>query len=124
MEISDRIVLLNHGAIEQIGAPRELYDKPANEFVMTFVGEANRIDGRLVRPHDVELLDDRYDGALEAMIVRVTVLGRDAKVELHDAAGAEVVAVLTRERFEELALWRGQTVWIRPRSAHVFAEAS
>jgi sulfate/thiosulfate transport system ATP-binding protein len=124
MEISDKIVLLNHGSIEQMGAPRELYDRPANEFVMTFVGEANRIDGQLVRPHDVELLEDRDDGSLEAMIVRVTVLGRDAKVELHDTAGAEIVAVLTRERFEQLALWRGQTVWVRPRSAHVFAEAS
>ena len=57
------------------------------------------------------------------MIVRVTVLGRDAKVELHDAAGAEIVAVLARERYEELGLWRGQTVWFRPRSAHVFTAA-
>ena len=90
---------------------------------MTFVGEANRFGGGLVRPHDVEMLDEHDDGAAEAMIVRVTVLGRDVKVELHDQAGAEVVALLTRERYEELALWRGQTVWIRPRAEYVFAGA-
>jgi molybdopterin-binding protein len=55
------------------------------------------------------------------MIVRATVLGRDVKVELHDVAGAEIVALLTRERYEELQLWRGQTVWMRPRAEHEFA---
>ena len=57
---------------------------------------------------------------MEAMIVRVTILGRDAKVELHDDGGAEIVALLTRERFEELDLWRGQTVWVRPQRERVF----
>jgi sulfate/thiosulfate transport system ATP-binding protein len=121
MEISDTIAVLNHGAIEQTGAPRELYDSPASEFVMTFVGDANRVGGMLVRPHDLELHDEAVEGSLEAMIVRFTVLGRDVKVELHDAEGAEIVALLTRQRFEELELWRGQTVWIRPRHEHRFA---
>jgi sulfate transport system ATP-binding protein len=121
MEISDTIAVINHGALEQVGAPRELYDEPASEFVMRFVGDANLVGGVLVRPHDLELLDEPADGAVEAMIVRVTVLGRDAKVELHDANGAEIVALLTRDRFSELELWRGQTVWVRPRSERVFA---
>ena len=55
------------------------------------------------------------------MIVRVTMLGRDARVELHDASGAEIRAVLTRDRFEELELWRGQTVWARSRRDRIFA---
>jgi molybdopterin-binding protein len=55
------------------------------------------------------------------MIVRMTVLGRDAKVELHDSSGAEIVALITRERFDELDLWRGQTVWVRARRKRVFA---
>jgi hypothetical protein len=55
------------------------------------------------------------------MIVRMTVLGRDAKVELHDNSGAELVALVTRERFDELDLWRGQTVWVRARRKRVFA---
>ena len=72
-------------------------------------------------PHDIELLPESSNGALEAMIVRVTMLGRDAKVELHDARGAELIAILTRDRFEELELWRGQTVWVRPKPDRVLA---
>jgi sulfate transport system ATP-binding protein len=121
MEISDQIAVLNHGRLEQVGPPRELYDEPASEFVMTFVGDANVLGGVLVRPHDVELLPEPADTSAEAMIVRATVLGRDVKVELHDEGGAEIVALLTRERFDELDLWRGQTVWIRAQRARVFA---
>ena len=119
MEVADQIAVMNRGHLEQVGTPRELYDLPANEFVMRFVGDANEVGGVLVRPHDVELLPESSNGAIEAMIVRVTMLGRDAKVELHDATGAEIVALLTRDRFEELELWRGQTVWVRPRRERV-----
>jgi len=115
MEVADQIAVMNRGRLEQVGTPRELYDSPANEFVMRFVGDANEVGGALVRPHDVELLPESSNGALEAMIVRVTMLGRDAKVELHDANGAEIAAVMTRDRFEEFELWRGQTVWVRAR---------
>lgn len=121
MEVADQIAVLNHGKLEQVGPPRELYDDPESEFVMTFVGDANVIGGALVRPHDVGILTEPDEGAVEAMIVRVTILGRDAKIELHDAAGAEIIALLTRERFEELDLWRGQTVWVEPRQERVFA---
>jgi hypothetical protein len=54
----------------------------------------------------------------------VTILGRDAKIELHDDAGSEIVALLPRDRFEGLDLWRGQTVWVRPQRERVFAGAS
>ena len=122
MEVADEIAVMNRGNLEQVGTPRELYDHPANEFVMRFVGDANEVGGALVRPHDIELMPESSNGALEAMIVRVTMLGRDAKVELHDAEGAELVAILTRDRFEELELWRGQTVWVRPKPDRVLAE--
>ena len=124
MEISDQIAVLNHGRLEQVGAPRQLYDEPATEFVMTFVGDANLVGDMLVRPHDIELMHAPVEGAVEAMIVRVTVLGRDAKVELHDASGAEIVALLTRDHFDESGFWRGQTVWVRPQRKRVFAETS
>ncbi len=120
MEIADQIALLNHGRLEQVGPPRELYDEPASEFVMTFVGDANVVAGSLVRPHDLELSAEPEDGSIEAMIVRATVLGHDTKVELHDASGAEVVALLPRERFDELGLWRGQTVWVHARHERAF----
>jgi sulfate transport system ATP-binding protein len=121
MEVADQIAVINLGGLEQVGTPRELYDRPANEFVMSFVGDAQEVGGVLVRPHDVELLDEPAEGSVEAMIVRVTMLGRDAKIELHDTTGAEILALLTRARFEELELWRGQTVWLRPRRKRVFA---
>jgi sulfate transport system ATP-binding protein len=121
MEVADQITLLNEGGVVQEGAPRTLYDEPATEFVMRFIGEASDIAGVLVRPRDVELFSEPADGAVEAMIVRMTVLGRDAKIELHDSTGAEIVALVTRDRFDELDLWRGQTVWVRARRKRVYA---
>ena len=120
MEISDQIAVINHGRLEQVGSPRELYDNPASEFVMTFVGDAQPLGDVLVRPHDVELLHEPVEGAVEAMIVRVTLLGRDAKVELHDASGSEILALMTRDAFDEAGFWRGQSVWVNPRRERVF----
>jgi sulfate transport system ATP-binding protein len=124
MEISDQIAVINHGRLEQVGGARELYDEPASEFVMTFVGDANVVGDTLVRPHDIELLHEPAEASIDAMIVRVTILGRDVKVELHDAAGAEIVALMTRDRFDEAGFWRGQTVWVRPQRERVFAEST
>jgi len=121
MEISDTIAVINEGRLEQVGSPRELYDEPASEFVMTFVGDAQPMGDLLVRPHDIELLPDPEDGAVEAMIVRVTFLGRDAKVELHNADGSELLVLMTRDQFDEGGYWRGQDVWARPKRERVFA---
>jgi len=121
MEISDQIAVINHGKLEQVGSPRELYDEPASEFVMTFVGDAQPIGDILVRPHDIELLLEPADGAVEAMIVRITILGRDAKVELHDTSGSEILALMTRDHFDESGFWRGQNVWVSPKRERVFS---
>jgi len=123
MEISDQIAVINHGSLEQVGSPRELYDEPATEFVMAFVGDAQPLGDVLVRPHDLDLSSEPVEGAIEAMIVRVTLLGRDAKVELHDTAGAEIVALMTRDEFDEAGFWRGQNVWLSPRHERVFETA-
>ena len=88
---------------------------------MTFVGDAQPIGDILVRPHDVELLHEPADGAVEAMIVRITILGRDAKVELHDTSGSEILALMTRDHFDESGFWRGQSVWVSPRRERVFS---
>jgi sulfate transport system ATP-binding protein len=120
MEVADQIAVLNHGRLEQVGTPRELYDEPENEFVLTFVGDANVVGGALVRPHDVDISTEPDFGAVEAMIVRMTILGRDAKIELHDESGAEIVALVSRDRLEELDLWRGQTVWVRAHHKRAF----
>jgi sulfate/thiosulfate transport system ATP-binding protein len=121
MEISDQIAVINHGRLEQVGTPRELYDAPATEFVMTFVGDAQPMGDLLVRPHDLELLNEPSADAVEAMLVRVTILGRDVKAELHGVDGSELVALVARDAFEEAGFWRGQTVWVQPRRERVFA---
>ena len=123
MEISDQIAVINHGSLEQVGSPRELYDEPATQFVMTFVGDAQPMGDVLVRPHDLELSAEPVEGAIEAMIVRVTLLGRDAKVELHDTSGAEIVALITRDEFDSAGFWRGQNVWLSPKHERVFETA-
>jgi hypothetical protein len=58
------------------------------------------------------------------MIVRVTLLGRDAKVALHDSNGSEILALMTRDEFDSSGFWRGQNVWIRPRRERAFAETA
>jgi sulfate/thiosulfate transport system ATP-binding protein len=121
MEVADQIAVLNHGRLEQVGSPQELYDGPETEFVMRFVGDANSVGGMLVRPQDLELLHEPAEGAVEVIVERITILGWAAKVEVADGTGAQVVARLTRERLEELELERGQIVWALPSRERVFA---
>ena len=82
-------------------------------------GEAALVLGFVRELAAYEKLTHEVD-ASEAMIVRVTLLGRDAKIELHAASGAEIVALLTREQFEDAGYWRGQNVWVQPRRERVF----
>jgi sulfate transport system ATP-binding protein len=68
MDVADRIVVLNEGRIEQTGTPRELYERPANGFVMSFLGPVAHLGEALVRPHDLRVSIEPRDGALEAMV--------------------------------------------------------
>jgi sulfate transport system ATP-binding protein len=120
MDVASQIAVLNGGRIEQIGAPTQLYDEPRSEFVMRFVGEANKIGDRWVRPHDLDIAYEPIDGAVEAMIDRISKLGFEARVELSAADGEPVVVQVTRDRLEELELERGQIVWVRPERERVF----
>jgi sulfate/thiosulfate transport system ATP-binding protein len=114
MEVAEQIVVLNDGRVEQIGAPRDLYEHPANEFVMTFVGPTNRIGETYVRPHDVDVSTEPIEGGIEAMIDRVIHLGFEVRVELTLADGSSLWAQITRDRSDELELADGQVVWVRP----------
>src|SRR5258708_35538821 len=82
MEVADTIAVMNAGRIEQTGSPREVYDKPATDFVMSFLGPVSEIDGRLVRPHDVSVSLTPADDAIEAMVTRVVHLGVEVRVGL------------------------------------------
>ncbi len=113
MEISDRIAVMSSGTIEQVGGPREIYDRPATEFVMGFVGPVSRIDGRLVRPHDVTIGLEPGDGRLEAMVRRVVHLGFEVRVEIELPDGSPARAQLTRAQADELELGRGDIVYVR-----------
>jgi sulfate transport system ATP-binding protein len=114
MEVSDRIAVMNAGTIEQVGAPREIYDRPASDFVMGFVGPVSRVGGQLVRPHDFKISLTRDDGTIEALARRVLHLGFEVRVELVLPDGSEASAQLTRAQAEELELTDGDIVYVRP----------
>jgi sulfate/thiosulfate transport system ATP-binding protein len=122
MDVASQIAVMNEGRIEQVGGPTELYDEPQTEFVMRFVGEANRIGNRWVRPHDLDIGYEPVDGSVEAMVDRISRLGFEARVELSDADGEPIAVQVTRDRLEELELERGQIVWVRSDRERVFAE--
>ncbi len=114
MEVADRIAVMNTGTIEQVGSPREVYDRPASDFVMSFVGPVSTVGGRLVRPHDVTVSLTAAAGAIEAMVTRVVHLGFEVRVELELPGGEGARAQLTRGQTEELELTRGDIVYVRP----------
>jgi sulfate transport system ATP-binding protein len=124
LDVADRIAVINHGRIEQIGSPTEVYDAPANAFVMSFLGAVSSLNGNLVRPHDIRVgrtpemalaaADGESAGVVRATVDRVVKLGFEVRVELTSAAtkGA-FTAQITRGDAEALALREGDTVYVR-----------
>jgi sulfate transport system ATP-binding protein len=111
MEVADRVAVLDHGRLEQVGGPAELYDNPASEFVLRFVGDAVRLGSRLVRPHEIALRRWPSDGAVEVEVERIAVLGADARVDLADGSGARLTARLRRDELDDLDLAAGEILW-------------
>ncbi len=114
MEVADRIAVLDSGRVQQVGAPRELYENPANAFVMGFLGPVARLGDALLRPHDLDVTVDRRPGAREAMVSRVVHLGFEVRIELVLADGGAAWAQITRGDAEALELEPGDIVWVRP----------
>lgn len=151
LEVADRIVVMNHGRVEQIGTPEEIYDRPATPFVYQFIGNVNLFHSRVndgvasvgnlevsveehknasdaaglayVRPHDIDIQREP-DGntAFQAEVVNIQPIGAIVRLELRrEDDGTELVeAELSRDRYRELGLHVGETVWIRPRTLKVF----
>ena len=126
LDVSDRIAVLNKGRIEQVGSPTEVYDAPANAFVMSFLGAVSSLNGTLVRPHDIRVgrnpdmaiatADGSVSstGVVRATIDRVVMLGFEVRVELTGAADhAPFTAQITRGDAEALGLKEGDTVYVR-----------
>ncbi len=142
LELADSIVVMHKGRVEQVAPPRELYDEPANEFVMSFVGPANKLGDAWVRPHDVELrheangsragsvvgqADDARPksaasgGWREAQIERIVRLGFETRVELVRDDGQRLYAQVTRDEADELELERGDIVYVLARNERTFS---
>ena len=118
LDVADRIAVLNKGRIEQVGSPEDLYDRPDNTFVMSFLGSVSRLGGHLVRPHDIVLERQpprEWAGdAVRARVERIVRLGFEVRVELSaDESAERFAAQLTRGDIDALALREGDTVWAR-----------
>ena len=113
LEVAEQVAVINHGRIEQAGTPDDLYDRPANRFVMGFVGPVAELDGELVRPHDITLLDEPDGSAREAIVERIVRVGFEVRAELALSGGEPLTAQLTRDEAAALELEQGQIVWVR-----------
>ena len=112
MEVASRIVVMNHGRIEQVGAPVELYEHPATEFVMSFVGKVNRVGDAYIRPHEVVICHPEKAGCISATIERVITLGFDNRIELTLPDGHRVWAQLTRDEVVRMQPAAGQVIGV------------
>jgi sulfate transport system ATP-binding protein len=121
MEVAEQIVVMNTGRIEQAGSPRDLYESPRNEFVMSFIGPVNRLGDTFVRPHDIQILADADGTGTEALVERVVHLGFEVRVELRLHDGRDIWAQVTRESAQQLELKEGQILAVRLPPPRVFA---
>ena len=138
MEVADRIVVMNHGKVEQIGTPAEIYDQPATPFVMSFIGAVNvlpqgaiQVAGSasgevsaaaqlFVRPHDVEVFTESQPGTVAVELRRLSHLGRDLQAELLMADGQVITAQIPREQMAFGSVSVGSRLFIRSREARSF----
>ncbi len=152
LEVADRIVVMNHGKVEQTGSPQEVYDHPASPFVYQFLGNVNLFHSRVhagfarigdldlplaahqdadnaaglayVRPHDIDIArENGGDAAFKAAVHYIHAVGPVVRLELLRDDDSEIIeAELPRERFEQLALEEGDQVYLRPRNFRVFLQ--
>lgn len=150
LDVADKIVIMNKGAIEQIGPPDEVYDEPASPFVYDFLGSVNLFHGRLadgklklkgaeidvpghfgasnveavgcVRPHQLSIEREKNGGdSFRATVQYCRSIGPDVFIELAAAESDKYVEVqLNKEEFQKLNLKKGETVFVRPREMRVF----
>ncbi|CUR61364.1 sulfate ABC transporter, ATP-binding protein [metagenome] len=113
MEVADEIVVINEGRVEQVGTPDELYETPANDFVMSFLGDVTQIAGVSVRPHDVDVSTTPIlAGSTEGTISRLLKVGFEVRLNVLTVAGDDVHVVLSRAEARALDLREGSTVWV------------
>jgi sulfate transport system ATP-binding protein len=129
LEVADRVVVMNHGRIEQIGAPADVYDQPATPFVFEFLGQVNRLPSgqangtdAFARPHDIAVGRAPSGSALAARFVHGSAIGPVARLEFALEPSTQTINVeLPRERFRELSLKPGEIAYLTPTRLHQFA---
>lgn len=121
MDVAGLVAVMNRGRIEQVGAPRDLYDDPGSEFVMSFVGPASKVDGAWVRPHDLELSLEPCDGGLRATVDRIVHLGFEVRVELSVAGSGPALVQITNDDLARLELGTSDSVWVVPQRPRAFS---
>lgn len=144
LEVADRVVVMNAGQIEQIGAPEEVYNHPATPFVYNFLGNVNLFRGRIednkihvggmtmelpagtqqdaesatvyVRPHllDLEPLP-RHQNHFRARIKHINAAGPQVKIELTTEWGDPLHVEISQERYRALGLQRELDVFVTPK---------
>ncbi|MDR7255641.1 sulfate transport system ATP-binding protein [Nocardioides sp. BE266] len=113
MEVADEIVVINEGRVEQVGTPDELYETPANDFVMSFLGDVTHIGGVALRPHDVDVSTTPVlAGSTEGVISRLLKVGFEVRLNVLTVTGDDVHVVLSRAEARSLGLQEGDTVWV------------
>ncbi len=151
LEVADTIVVMNHGEIQQIGSPQQVYDHPATPFVYEFLGNVNTFEGHIhnglakvggmeivaneyphiqhaaahayVRPHDIEITRNADEGAFTAKLTYAHSVGSLVHLELKPHGSDRFVeAELTRDRYNALNLREGETIYIKPRNVRLFLQ--
>jgi sulfate/thiosulfate transport system ATP-binding protein len=138
MEVADRIVVMNEGRIEQVGAPDEVYDSPATPFVLKFLGDVNLFHGRAglapghdegvsyVRPHELDIVAEPGDGTWAVTLAQTLTVGPNTRIEFRrEEDGSFVDVELARDHYlylrESLDLKQGRKVFLRPRRVTRFS---
>ena len=152
LEVADRVVLMDHGQVEQVGSPTEVYERPATPFVYGFLGAVNRFSGHVegahlrvgeqtlphastgltqgasalgfARPHELAIATQPVASGIEASVSRVLSFGAASRIELVGADAQHYEVELARERAEALALFTDQRVWLVPQRLSVFEDAA
>ncbi|MEO5573930.1 MAG: sulfate ABC transporter ATP-binding protein [Gammaproteobacteria bacterium] len=151
LEVSDRVVVMNAGRIEQVGTPDEVYDHPANPFVYDFLGSSNQFHGRAhqgrvsigeiettapeysdaqdlpvvayVRPHEIEISRTGIDGGIEVRLLHKLTVGALVRLELERLDNGGLVEVeLSKGRYLELDLQENEKVFVKLTRQRIFAE--
>ena len=113
LEVADDIVVISNGVVEQVGTPEEVYDRPANPFVMKFLGPTTAFNGDIVRPHDVNVYGLAVSDAVRATVTQVQRVGNEVRLTASAGQGEETTIQLTRAHIDELGATVGDEVWLR-----------